>query len=116
MSKWSSESTGISVLRPLADEQLALKEKRTRVWNEARGSWGFYAPDANDDDAFLVWSSLTPGDRLFLDETQCTVVAIRRETVRGTVRLGFKLLTATGSIVDVFVEENDLFKIARKYI
>ena len=64
MGRWTAESTGMAVLRPIAKEHLKKHNVKSRVWSDELGSWGLFSKDANDLDEFIIWCSLEPGDRL----------------------------------------------------
>ena len=115
MVRWTSESTGMSVLRPIASEQLKDSFRKSRIWSTELEAWGFFGSDGgNERDAFLLWCSVSPGDRILLNLSGVlevhTVVGIWKENSVGVSRWTFKMINPSGVLSDVEVEEQDLFK------
>jgi hypothetical protein len=106
----------MNVLRSIAVEQFKSVEKRHRVWSDELESWGLYAKDPGEDDAFLIWSLIKLGDRLQWKNSHAVLVSSEREVRDGVIEWKFKFLAPGALVFDTFVEERELFKAARKYI
>lgn len=122
MGRYTAESTGMAVLKPIVAEQMRKNPTRKkRVWSDEYESWGFFEGDATMLDELLLWCSISPGDRITLDHPGLiknffTVVDIKRDTeVRESPLWIFKLLGPNSSFLDVKVKEKELFAEAMKY-
>lgn len=121
MGRYTAESTGMKVLRPMAAACLNNPSCKNKVWSDAYESWGFFGEDATMFDEFVLWCSIRPGDRITLDPPKLikeffTVVDIKRDIeVRESPIWIFKLLGPNSSFLDVKVKEKELFAEAMKY-
>lgn len=106
----------MAVLRPIAKERLACPERLARVWCPKRESWGFYSEDVSEEDAFLLWCSIVPGDMMLFIDEQCLVVFASREVSKNVMVWRYKLLASAGNTFDVEVEERELFRVAKRYL
>jgi hypothetical protein len=118
-----TESTGMSVLFSVAQQELKKESNKKRVWSDVYESWGFFSKDITMFDEFLLWCSINPGDRITLDDPQVsikniyTVVGIQRDDeVKESPIWIFKLLGSNCDLLDIKVKEKELFLEARKYI
>lgn len=118
MGRYTAESTGMDVLRPLAAGELQKNPfKKKRIWSEELEAWGFFAEEeVTQHDMFLLWCSISPGDRLVfkLDEEKepqvSTVVGVWKESDRGKSSWIYRLIDQTGRLVRISVDENELFR------
>ena len=118
MGRYTAESTGMEVLRPIAQQQLKKSpEKKKRIWSENLEAWGFFAEDEiTKNDVFLLWCSVSPGDRLVfkLDEEKepqvSTIVGIWKEPDTPEPTWTYRLIDQTGRLVRISVNENELFR------
>lgn len=114
-----SESHGMSLLKEMAASQL--KTSKNRVWSEEYAAWGFFADDITMFDEFLLWCSISPGDRITLDAPKSVkdffvVVDIKRDIeIKESPIWVFKLLGPETGILDVKVKEKELFLEAAKH-
>lgn len=122
MGKYTAESTGMAVLRPIATEKLQkCPDKKKRIWSEELEAWGFFvSEEVTQQDMFLLWCSVSPGDRLVfkLDEEKepqiSTVVGVWRETEIDKSSWIYRLIDQSGRIVRISIDESELFKQASK--
>jgi hypothetical protein len=123
MGKWTKESHGFSILKPIADKILSCPEKKSRVWSDAYEAWGFYADETSHEDEFIFWSVLCIGDRVHLGSSlghSCEaddialVVDIEKDPTTSLRKA--KLLLSTGRLVELRVEEGKIFKWAWRYV
>jgi hypothetical protein len=122
MGRYTAESTGMDVLRPIAAEQLKkYPSKKTRIWSDKLEAWGFFAEDEiTKNDIFLLWCSASPGDRLVfkLDEESnsqvSTIVGVWREVISDVPSWVFRLIDQSGRLVCVTINESELFLQASK--
>jgi len=115
MGRWTAESTGMSVLRPIALKQLKDPEKKSRIWSSELEAWGFFSKEGpSKRDAFLLWCSISPGDRIMLDffghHDVHTVIGIWQKKSIGASRWTFKMINSAGAVNDFDVEEGELFR------
>ena len=113
MGKWAAESTGLSVLRPIAAQILKNDKKKCRVWSENLNAWGFFHEIKNDEDSFLVWCSIVPGDRMYFqqpNEGVHTLIAVWKQKDMERPAWTFKFLNSNGNLLDVHIDETTLFK------
>lgn len=113
-----NESFGMSVLRPIANDQLIMREQKDRIWSDDHGAWGFFVEDITMKDEFLLWCSVTPGDRITLNTKDFyTIVGVWRDiSIREAPTWIYRLMGQNGRTVDVNVKEKELFLEASKYI
>jgi len=110
------ESTGMSVLKPLALEKLKDETKKNRIWSNQLESWGFFGVDTfSEEDAFLLYCGITIGDRLCVSSANgvreiCTLVGIWKEKNDSIPTWKYRLLQPDGSYFDLKVRESLLFK------
>lgn len=110
------ESTGMSVLRPLALERLKDPEKKKRVWSEKMECWGYFAEELfNQEDTFMLYCGMTIGDRICISNQSghrqiCTIVGIWKEKNDSTPVWKYRLLLPDGIYFDLSVKESALFK------
>lgn len=127
MGQWEHESTGMEVLRPIAMQQLKDYKKKARIWSDSQEAWGFFANDVSEDDAFLLWCSISPGDRLIfctlnkeVDSTAVhnnyTVIGVWKKVLLNQPTWIIKVIGYTGQTINIEIEEQKLFRIATKYI
>lgn len=117
MGRWTAESTGMDVLRPIACNLLKNKVMKDRVWSDSLYAWGFFADSPTQIDEFIVWCSVTPGDRIRLDHGDvCTVIGVWKEKSKNAPLWSIKMINQEGRIVSVEVAEHDLFHSARHFI
>lgn len=122
MGRYTAESTGMDVLRPIAVQQLKKDlTKKKRIWSEELEAWGFFASEeVTQQDMFLLWCSVSPGDRLVfkLDEEKepqvSTVVGIWRESEFDKPVWIYRLIDQSGRLVRISIDENELFRQAFK--
>ena len=115
MGRYTAESTGMDVLRPIAAQQLKRNpEKKKRVWSEDLEAWGFFAEDeVTKNDVFLLWCSVTPGDRLVLkldeeNEPQVsTIVGIWKEPNTQEATWTYRLIDQLGRLAKIDVNEKN---------
>ncbi len=122
MGRWSLESTGMDVLRPIAIEQLRKDpSKKKRVWSDELEAWGFFVYENEityQRDMFLLWCSIAPGDRLILNLNPTEGKELQISTVVGVWRAddvdkpswAFRLIDQFGRLVRIDVDENELFR------
>jgi hypothetical protein len=124
MGRWTKESHGFSILRPIAEKLLLDSQKKKRIWSEKYEAWGFYCDDSTQEDEFLFWSLIEVGDRVHLQSTighDCEssgialIIDIKKDAGDGLFRKA-KLLLNTGRLIELSIEENKVFKWAWKYI
>jgi hypothetical protein len=118
MANWINEASGMSVLRPIAENQLKEKNQKTRIWSDDLGAWGFFIEDITMKDEFLLWCSVSPGDRITLNcKDVYTVVGVwRDEAIKEKPAWIYRMMGRNGRTVDVNVKEKELFLEASKYI
>jgi len=121
MGRYTAESSGMDVLRPLAAEELQKNSfKKKRIWSEELEAWGFFVEEVTQHDMFLLWCSVSPGDRLVfkLDKEKApqmsTVVGVWKESDAHKSAWIYRLIDQTGRLVKISVDENDLFRQALK--
>lgn len=117
----ASESTGMSVLRPIANSQLLITKNKDRVWSDHYFAWGFFCNEISMSEEFLIWCSIDLGDRILLNHQGLdeifTVVNIKRdEEVREAPLWIYQLLGTNLKTFDVKVKEKELFIEASKLI
>lgn len=119
MGKWTKESTGMEVFRPIAARLLINPELKARVWSENLESWGFFADGhATDTDMFILWCCSVAGDRVSFelgrnkDIEICTILAIWRDDNHNPPRWTMSLITPECKMVEISIEENKLFSTA----
>jgi len=109
----------MKVLRPIAQERLKKSpDKKKRIWSDSLEAWGFFAAGGvTDDDEFLLWCSVSPGDRLairFENEASSkisTVVGIWREVgYDGNAQWVYRLFDESGRLLHVNVDERKFFQ------
>lgn len=112
----------MSVLRPLAAAQLKNSSHKNRVWSDDYESWGFFGERVTNFDEFLLWCSVSPGDRLTLDPSNnikdfFTVVGVWQDKEEKEVPVWiFRLMGSNYNFLDVKVKEKNLFTEAIKYL
>jgi hypothetical protein len=116
MGRYTAESTGMNILRPIAQEKLRKDaSKKKRIWSDDLEAWGFFAIDeVTKQDIFLLWCSAAPGDRLIVNDDQgnkkmTTIVGVWKNTIEGINWWIFKLIDQFGVILDLKIKENELF-------
>ena len=112
MRRWTNESTGMDVLRPVAKKALEKNfELKSRIWSGTLEAWGFFSELSTDYDTFLLWCSAVPGDRLLFEVDNkmeiCTIVAMWKE--RDTTSWKMRLMTSGCQLIDISTEEHKLF-------
>jgi len=118
MGRYTAESTGMDVMRPIAAQQLRDPQNKARVWSNNIEAWGWFSSDGPTEiDEFLVWCSISPGDRILISISNlksevCVVVGVWKEEYSWI----FRLINQTGRIVDISIQEQCLFKSAWKFI
>lgn len=121
MDRFLRETTGFSVLRPIAESKLKNEADKQKVWSDFYEAWGLFSLNATMYDEFLLWCSIKVGDRITLDPPEAiknfyVVVDIERDQeIRESPMLIFKLLGPNCSILDIKVKEKSLFQEAIKY-
>lgn len=117
MGRYTKESTGMEVLRPIAAKQLKDPSVKKRIWSEELEAWGFFAnEEVTQYDTFLLWCSVTPGDRLVLklDEEKTpqvsTIVGIWKESDSIKSSWIYRLIDQSGRLIRISVDENQLFR------
>ena len=122
MGRYTAESAGMGVLRPIAHDQLKKDPtKKKRIWSDELEAWGFFAEgEITKNDIFLLWCSITPGDRLAFkldgenNRQVSTVVGIWQEANSEKSSWIFRLIDQAGRIVKISVDESELFRQAWK--
>lgn len=104
----------MAALRPIAGQHLLDEKKKKRVWSEELLAWGAFSSDPSDFDEFLIWCSVSPGDRIQVqDENEKmihTVVKISREMSDNKHVWSFKLINPYGSVSTLKISESDIFR------
>lgn len=117
MGKWTNEKHGISMLRPLAHNALDDPKKKSRIWSEKFGSWGFYGDHMTDTDTFIIWCAANPGDRIQLstlgyeDVDVATIISICKEVQAGESIWKMKLLHSSCQLTDIEIKEKFIFNV-----
>ena len=113
-----NETSGMSVLRPIAENQLKENNQKARIWSEDLDAWGFFIEDITMKDEFLLWCSVTPGDRITLNRKDIyTIVGVwRDEKIKDIPSWIYRMMGQNGRTVDVNVKEKELFSEALRYI
>ena len=110
----------MDVLRPIAASNIQKREKKSRIWSPEQEAWGFFGKgDVTDEDVFLIWCSIVPGDRIISDfflrdhppET-CTVLGIWKESHHDKNVWIMKMITPACQLLNVSIDEHFLFKFA----
>lgn len=111
------ESTGMSVLKPIALERLNDPQKKKRVWSDELECWGFFAEDIfSEEDKFLLYCGMTIGDRICVSSSNgnrviCTIVGVWKEKDDNNAAVWkCRLLRPDGMYFDLSVKESILFK------
>lgn len=118
MGKWTKESHGFDMLRPIAEKMLQDPKKKRRVWSEPYGAWGFFE-DMNQEDEFLFWSVLQNGDRVELSsfgfgEGEVGMVVGISRTDDGKRRV--KILLSNCRMIELSIEEGRVFRLGWQFI
>lgn len=123
MKNFLVESTGISVLRSIAKQQLKKESNKKRIWSDFYESWGFFSEDVTMLDEFLLWCSINVGDRITLDDTRLTIKNIytvvnieRDDQIKESPIMVFKLLGINCKLFEIKIKEKPLFQEAIKYV
>jgi hypothetical protein len=109
------ESYGMSALRPMAEMQLKNPTHKSRVWSDLYEAWGFFNKEITNSDEFLLWCSISPGDRITLDRPDqikdfFTVIGIwRDEEEKESSTWVFRLMGSNYSLLDIKVKEKQMF-------
>lgn len=122
INRWTSELIGMPLLKSIASEQLEKNpSKKDRIWSSEFESWGFFDSNITMFDEFLLWSLISPGDRITLDPPDQVfnffiVVDIKRDdSIKESPIWIFKLLGQNPRFLEIKVKEKQLFFEAVKY-
>ena len=120
MGQWTKESIGMEVLRPIALERLKNHEQKARIWSSELEAWGFFSGSVSEDDTFLLWCAITPGDRIAFDGITNgnldirTVIGIWKKTLATKSIWTLKMINQSCQLLDISIEETVLFHSAWK--
>jgi hypothetical protein len=118
MGKWTKESHGFSMLRSMAEKLLNDPKKKSRIWSEAFGAWGFFGEKSQEDE-FLFWSTIDIGDRIHLGsfgfekDTIAIVIDVWDST---EAKRYVKLMLNDGKLIQLSIEEGRMFRLAWQFI
>lgn len=125
MGKWTSESSGLEVMRRLASEKLRDGGVKDRIWCPDTEAWGFFhdkeKSHVTEMDEFLIWCSIKQGDRILVyDEsagkTYAVVLRVWKERVKDVSYVKISMVDHRCVPFEMWKEESKLFAMAWKLL
>jgi hypothetical protein len=118
MGKWTKESHGFSMLRSMAEKLLTNPKKKSRIWSDAYGAWGFFEEKSQEDE-FLFWTIIGIGDRIHLGSfgfEKDTIAIVIDIWDSNDAKKYIKLMLNDGKLIQLSIEEGRMFRLAWQFI
>jgi len=106
------------MLRSMAEKLLTNPKKKSRIWSDAYGAWGFFEEKSQEDE-FLFWTIIGIGDRIHLGSfgfEKDTIAIVIDIWDSNDAKKYIKLMLNDGKLIQLSIEEGRMFRLAWQFI